>query len=158
MSSTTVSAFIAAPVERVFDVFTDFEHSAGRVSSIEQIEMFTLGGARPGARWLETRKIPSGSGSAEMELTAFDQHHGYTITHHKAGARIDARFSFKPVAGGGTHVEVEFELGGDGRPPGAVAPVWWAIGEAVRDVLVRDLDDLKAWIERVPVTGASATR
>lgn len=156
MSRTTVSAFIAAPVERVFAVFTDFEHSAGRVANIEQIDMFTLGGAKPGARWLETRRIPSGSGTAEMELTAFDQDRSYTITHHKAGARIDARFTFKPVPGGGTHVEVEFELGADGRPPGAVAPVWWAIEEAIRDVLAEDLGDLKLWIEGAAVSTSAA--
>jgi uncharacterized protein YndB with AHSA1/START domain len=151
MTGVTVSAFIAAPVERVFGVFTDFEGSAGRVSNIGRIEMLTLGGARLGARWLETRNVPGGAGTAEMEVTAFEQNRNYTITHHKGGARIEARFSFKPVAGGGTHVEVEFVLAGDGRPPGAVAPVWWAIGDAVRDVLAHDLEDLKVCIEGLPL-------
>ena len=151
MASITVSAYVAAPVERVFDVFTDIEESAGRVSNIERIEMLTLGGARLGARWLETRTIPGGSGTAEMEVTTFEQNRNYTITHFKGGARIEARFSFKPVAGGGTHVEVEFVLAGDGRPLGAVAPVWWAIEDIVRDVLEHDLEDLKACIEDQPL-------
>lgn len=148
MASVTLDEYVAAPVERVFDVFTDIEGSAGRVSSIERIEMLTLGGARLGARWLETRRVAGGSGTAEMELTAFEQYRNYTITHHKAGARIEARFSFRPVAGGGTQVEVEFEIAGDGRPPGALVPVWWAIGDAVRGVLAQDLADLKAWSEQ----------
>jgi uncharacterized protein YndB with AHSA1/START domain len=151
MASVTVSAYIDARVERVFAVFTDIEGSAGRVSNIDRIEMLTLGGARLGARWLETRRTPGGSGTAEMEVTAFERNHGYTITHHKGGARIEARFTFKPVAGGGTHVEVEFVLAGDGRPPGAVAPVWWAIGETVGDVLRQDLDDLKGCVEGLPL-------
>jgi uncharacterized protein YndB with AHSA1/START domain len=151
MASVTVSAYIAAPVERVFEVFTDIEGSAGRVSNIQRIEMLTLGGARLGARWLETRSVPGGSGTAEMEITSLEQNRNYTITHHKAGVRIDGRFSFKPVAGGGTHVEVEFALAGDGRPPGTVAPVWWTIAATVRDVLTRDLDDLKGCIENRPL-------
>jgi uncharacterized protein YndB with AHSA1/START domain len=151
MASVTVSAYIAAPVERVFEVLTDIEGSAGRVSNIQRIEMLTLGGARLGARWLETRGVPGGSGTAEMEITAFEKNRNYTITHHKAGARIDGRFSFKPVAGGGTQVDVEFELAGDGRPPGAVAPVWWAIADTVRDVLRQDLEDLKGSIEERPM-------
>jgi uncharacterized protein YndB with AHSA1/START domain len=146
MASVTVTTEIAAPVERVFDVFTDIEGSAGRVSNIERIEMLTLGGARPGARWLETRSVPGGVGTAEMEITAFERHRGYTITHHKAGTRIDAGFAFHPGPGG-TRVEVEFVLASGGRPPGAVAPVRWAIGDMVRDVLRLDLQDLKASIE-----------
>jgi uncharacterized membrane protein len=147
MANVTVSAYIAAPVERVFEVFSDIEGSAGRVSNIQRIEMLTLGGVRLGARWFETRTVPGGPGTAEMELTAFEQNRSYTITHYKAGARIDGRFSFRSVAGGGTYVEVEYALDAGGRPAGAATTVHWMIGEFVRDVLTQDLGDLKAFIE-----------
>jgi hypothetical protein len=150
MASVSVKTEIAAPVERVFAVFTDIEGSPGRVSHIERIEPLTVDGARLGARWLETRRVEGGLGIAEMAITAFERNRGYTITHYKAGARIDARFAFRP-AEGGTRVDVEFVLGGDGRPPGAMTPVWWAISETVRDVLERDLEDLKVCIEGQPL-------
>lgn len=152
MASVTVGVYIAAPLERVFEVFTDIEGSAGRVANIQRIEMLTVGGARLGARWLETRHIAGGSGTAEMELSAFERNRSYTITHYKAGARIDSRFSFKPVAGGGTQVEVEYALAAEGRPPGATAPIWWAIEDTVRDVLGQDLDDLKGALEGQPLS------
>jgi uncharacterized protein YndB with AHSA1/START domain len=150
MASVTVSTDINAPVERVFELFTDIEGSAGRVSNIARIEVMTLDGARLGARWLETRKVEGGLGVAEMEITAFERNRGYTITHHKAGARIDARFTFQPIEAG-TRVEVEFRLSGAGRPPGAVAPVWWAISDTVRGVLAQDLEDLRVCLEDQPL-------
>jgi hypothetical protein len=84
-----------------------------------------------------------------MEVTAFEQGRTYTITHHKAGARIDAVFTFEPV-GGETSVRIEFILESHGVPPGGLAPVRWAMASKVRDVIGQDLEDLKAFIEQQP--------
>jgi uncharacterized protein YndB with AHSA1/START domain len=146
MTTVTVTTEIAAPVDRVFAAFTDIEHNAGRVTNIKQIEMLTVGGARLGTRWQETREILGQQDSAEMEITAYEHNRTYTITHHKAGARIDAVFTFEP-AGPGTKVRVDFALESHGLPPGALAPVRWAIASRVRDVIGHDLADLKQHIE-----------
>jgi uncharacterized protein YndB with AHSA1/START domain len=149
MTTVTVATEVAAPVERVFDVFTDVEHGAERVSNVKKIEMLTVGGVRLGSRWLETREVFGHRDSAEMEVTAFERNRTYTITHQKAGARIDAVFTFEPVADR-TRVRIEFILESHGVPPGALAPVRWAIASKVRDVIGHDLDDLKAFIEQRP--------
>ncbi len=146
MTTVTVATEIAAPVERVFQVFTDLEHSAARVSNIRKIELLTVGGVRLGARWLETREVLGREDTAEMEITAYEQNRTYTITHHKAGARIDAVFTFTPD-NEQTTVRVEFDLHSDGLPPGTLAPVRWAIADKVRDVIGHDLADLKEFIE-----------
>jgi uncharacterized protein YndB with AHSA1/START domain len=146
MTTVTITTQIAAPVERVFAAFTDIEHSAGRVSNIKNIELLTVGGVRLGTRWQETREILGQLDSAEMEITAYDRNRTYTITHHKAGARIDAVFTFEP-AGDQTTVRVEFALGSHGLPPGSLAPVRWAIASRVREVIGHDLADLKQYIE-----------
>src|SRR5687767_11006750 len=150
MTTVTVATVVAAPVEQVFDVFTDVEHSAGRVTNIQKIEMLTVGAVRLGSRWLETRAVLGQQDTVEMEVTAFEHNRTYTITHHKAGARIDAVFVFSP-ADGQTRVEIEFILESHGLPPGALAPVRWAMASKVRDVIGQDLEDLKAFIERQPV-------
>jgi hypothetical protein len=147
MMTVTVATEIAAPLDRVFEVFTDLEHSAERVSNIRKIEMLTVGGFRLGTRWRETREVLGRLDSAEMEVTSFELSRTYTITHHKAGARIGAVFTFEPVDGG-TKVQVEFGLGSHGLPPGALAPVRWAISERVQDILNHDLADLKGFIEQ----------
>jgi hypothetical protein len=60
--------------------------------------------------------------------------------------RIDARFAFEPNPTG-TTVSIEFGFNSQGLPPGLLAPVQWAISDKVRDVLARDLVDLKASLE-----------
>jgi uncharacterized membrane protein len=156
MTTVTVATEISAPVEQVFDVFTDVERSAERVTNIQKIEMLTVGGLRLGSRWLETRAMLGHPDTVEMELTAFEQNRGYTITHHKAGARIDAVFTFDTV-GDQTRVQIEFILESHGLPPGALAPVRWAMASTVRDVIGQDLEDLKAFIEQQPASRTAKT-
>ena len=92
MATIKVSNFIAAPIERVFQLFTDIEHGSAHVSDIKRIEMLTPGPVRRGTRWRETREIMGVSDSAEMEITSFEHYRTYTITHHKAGVEIATRF------------------------------------------------------------------
>ena len=93
MTTIIVATEIAAPVEAVFRVFTDLEHGAARVSNIRKIELLTVGGLRLGTRWLETREVLGREDTAEMEITSYERNRTYTITHYKAGARIDAVFT-----------------------------------------------------------------
>lgn len=149
MTTVIVATEIDAPVERVFEVFTDLEHSAERISNIRKLELLTVGGFRLGSRWLETREVLGQLDSAEMEVTAFEQNRTYTISHHKAGARIDAVFTFEPVQNR-TQVRIEYILRSHGLPPGALAPVRWAIANKVRDVIGQDLAEFKSFIEQQP--------
>jgi hypothetical protein len=147
MTTVTVATTVAAPIERVFAVFTDLEHGAERVSNIQEIEVLTTGGFQLGTRWLETREVLSQLDTAEMEVTAFERNRTYTITHHKAATRIETVFTFEPVDDG-TRVRIEFNLDSHGLPPGLLAPLGWAIAGKVRDVISRDLADLKESTEK----------
>jgi len=148
MATVKVSSQVAAPVEQVFQMFTDIEHGAEHVSGITKIEMLTTGRFSLGTRWRETREVLGRLDDAEMEVTAFELNRRYTITHYKAGVRVDAEFTFAPVDGG-TMVSIEFGLSHYGLPPGLLSPLEWAIAGKVRDVLARDLSDLKEGIEKV---------
>jgi carbon monoxide dehydrogenase subunit G len=147
MTTVTVSTQIEAPIERAFQLFTDVERGATHVSGIKKIEMLTTGHFGLGTRWRETREVLGVSDSAEMEVTSFERNRTYTITHHKAGVRIDTMFWFEP-SGDGTKVSIEFELDAGGLPPGLLMPLNWAIAGKVRDVLGRDLADLKTSLEK----------
>ena len=147
MTTVTVSNQITAPVQKVFEVFTDLEHGSEHVSGIKEIEMLTTGGFELGARWRETREVLGRLDSAEMEVTAYEKNKSYTITHHKAGTRIDTIFTFQP-SDNGTKVNIEFDLEAPGMPPGILAPLGWAIAGRVRDTLSHDLSDLKEWSEK----------
>jgi carbon monoxide dehydrogenase subunit G len=147
MATAKVSSQIAAPVDQVFAIFTDIEHGAAHVSGIKQIERLTQGRFSLGTRWRETRQVLGRLDDAEMEVTALEWNRNYTITHHKAGIRINAEFTFEPTADG-TRVSVEFAMGHGGLPPGLLTPLEWAIDSKVRGVLTDDLNDLKHSIEK----------
>jgi len=153
MAKVTVSTVVKAPVERVFQLFTDVEHAAERVSGIKEIEVASTGPFNLGYRWTETREVRGHLDDATMEITSFERNHMYTVTHHKggvlgSGVRIDTTFTFDPVPAG-TKVSIEFELHPEGLPPALLLPLEWAIGGKVRHVLSDDLDDLKTSIERI---------
>ena len=147
MATVTVTNQIAAPVHRVFQFFTDIGSGTPHVSGIKQIEVLTQGPFGLGTRWRETREVVGLTDSAEMEVTSFERDKTYTITHHKAGVRIDTLFWFEPV-GDQTKVSVEFEIDSAGLPPGLLTPLNWAIAGKVRDVIGHDLADLKASLEQ----------
>jgi carbon monoxide dehydrogenase subunit G len=147
MTTVTVSSRIDAPTGVVFEQFTDLEHATAHVSGIKRIEVLTQGVFQLGTRWRETREVLGRTDSAEMEVTSFERNKTYTITHHKAGVRVDTVFSFEPTDDG-TKVSIEFELDTGAFPPGLLTPFSWAIAGKVRDVLGTDLADLKKSIEK----------
>ena len=60
--------------------------------------------------------------------------------------RIDTVFAFAP-AGDGTKVSITFSLENQGLPPGLLTPVSWAIAGKVKEILGKDLTDMKKAIE-----------
>ncbi len=147
MTTVTVTNQVAAPVEKTFGMFTDVEHAAEHVEGIKEVQMLTPGVFELGTRWLETREVLGHLDTVEMEVTAFEKNKSYTITHHKAGTRVDTVFTFEPSVTG-TKVTIEFGLDSQGLPPGLLAPVSWAIAGKVRDALGHDLDDMKKSVEK----------
>jgi carbon monoxide dehydrogenase subunit G len=142
MATVAVSNEIAAPLDHVFRIFTDIENGPAHVSGIKKLEMMTTGPIHVGTRWLETREVMGRRDTVEMEITAFERNRMYTITHHKAGVRIDTTFWFEPSRER-TKVTVEFDLDSSGLPPGLLEPLGWAISSKVENVLNHDLADLK---------------
>ena len=148
MATIRVSQDIGAPIHQVFAQFSDIEHGSEHVSGIRKVEMMTVGPVHLGSRWNETREVLGRVDDAEMEITAFEQDKAYTITHHKAGFRIDTTFTFEPIPSG-TRVSIELGLNRHGLVAPLLAPLEWAMAGRVREVLNHDLADLKGSIEGV---------
>jgi hypothetical protein len=153
-TTIAVSARVDAPLTRVFDRFTDLDRATDHVSGIVAIERITEGAFGLGTRWRETRRLLGRQDWADMEVTAFDRYRGYTITHRKAGIRIETAFTFEAV-GTGTLVAIEFTLEAVHMPTALLTPVNWVIAGKVRHVLLADLTDLKAALEQEPHRCAS---
>jgi hypothetical protein len=149
MTTVTVGTVVAAPVERVFDVFTDVEHGPERVSNIQKIEMLTVGGVKLGSRWLETREVLGHPDSAEMDSDGVRaKPHVY---HHSSESRRTDRCGVHIRACQRcTRVEIEFILGSQGCHLGRWPRAVGDCQQGARDVLGHDLDDLKTFIEQRP--------
>jgi uncharacterized protein YndB with AHSA1/START domain len=142
MTTVTVENYIAAPLEWAFEAFTDVEHAPDYVSSVRKIEMTTSGGFRLGTRWRETREIMGRIVTEEMEITAFERNHTYTITNGSHGTRMDTQFSFEP-SNAGTKVSVEFTLDPQSFSARVLSPIGWALAGKIREAIVDDLEGLK---------------
>ncbi len=149
MAKIKASTEINASVQKVFAAFTDIEHGAENVSSIKKLDIMSTGPFNLGTKWLETREVMGRLDDAEMEVTAFERNHTYTLTHRKGGVRIDTVFTFEPLSDNRTMVSIEFDVNSQGLPPGLLLPFEWAMAGKVRHALSDDLDDLKRVIEQV---------
>ena len=157
--TTTVVVFadIEAPTRRVFDLFTDLQRATEHVSGIKQVELLTPGRFALGTRWHETREVFGHLDTVEMEVIAFERDRTYTLSHYKAGVRVEIVFAFEPDHAG-TRVTITFTLDGAGMPSGFMTPLNWVVAGKVRHVLNHDLADLKRCLERQASTAPDCVR
>ena len=157
MAKVKVSSEVKAPVERVFELFTDIEHAADRVSGIKKIEVMSTGPFNLGYRWTETREVMGRLDNAAMEISAFERNRSYTITHHKGGVfgqRCAHRHHLHVRASAHWFQGALFSLSCTQRAcrQATLLPLEWAIGGKVRHVLSEDLDDLMRAVETMTRT------
>lgn len=146
MVTVTVANTINAPVATVFGLFTDLEHCCERVSGIKKCEMLTTGPFGLRSRWLETREVLGREVTEELEVTAFEQNHSYTITNDVHGARMDTHFTFDPH-GAGTTVNIVFSMEPHTFTSMLVSPLGWTMAGKIRRAIEHDLMDFKLLAE-----------
>jgi len=161
MTVVRADSQVAAPPERVFDLYTDFEHASARVKGISRIEVLTPDPVGVGTRFRETRVMMGREATEEMQVARYERPNFVELTAASCGCLYRKTFQFHPAAGG-TRVVVEFR---------ATPAAWWArlmvplaflFKGMLRKCLLADLADLKAAAEAgaqtptdVPI-GASA--
>lgn len=108
MSSLTISKHIAAPVDRVFAVFTDVANMAEHIDGIERVEMLSDGPVGVGTRFRETRIMFKREATEELEFTAFKPNASYEVGCESCGCSYNTTFTFTP-AGDGTDVTLDLQ-------------------------------------------------
>lgn len=136
-----VTRQINAPVERVFDVFTDLHNAAERIAGIESVEVLTDGPFAVGTRWKETRKMMGKLATETMWITAVQANRSYTAEAESCGTHYTSTYTFEPIDGG-TRVTMTFT----GRPmtllAKLVSPLGCLMTGTIRKMLIKDMDDL----------------
>ena len=147
MSKTVSSTFVAAPIDRVFAVYSNIPNAAERIPDIQKIEMLSEGPVGVGTRWRETRIMFKKEATEEMWISSFDPPRSYTVEAESHGMRYDTRFDFEE-ADGGTRVTWTFV--GTPLTLGAkiMAPIFGLLMSGMlRKCMQRDLDALRTVCE-----------
>ena len=108
MSTYVVPCDVSAPLERVFEVFTELDKAAERIPGITELELLTEGPVGNGTRWRETRVMFKKEAVEEMWITGFEPPNRYTVEANSHGMLYQTLFEFEPIESG-TRVTWTFE-------------------------------------------------
>lgn len=142
----TLSEFIDADPERVFEVFTDVARAPERVTGIKEVTMLTDGPVGRGARFRETRVMFGKDATEELEFTDFQPPRSYTIGCESCGVYFTSVFTFAPEAGG-TRVNMDMRSRALSLKTKLMAPMCILFAGSAKKAMRQDLLDLKRFAE-----------
>ncbi len=146
MPSFTLSRRVEAPVDAVFDVFSDIPRAREMIDQITGIEMLTDGPVGVGTRWRETRMVFKREATEVMEVTAFEPRRSYTVGCRSCGCEYESTWRFEPE---GEATLVEFEMAY--RPVTVLAKLMSPLGRlmapTMKKCFEKDFQALKAVAE-----------
>ena len=142
MSEIEVSRTVQAPVERVWEVFTDLSRAAERLSGVEKIEVLNPGEFKIGTTWRETRVMHGKTAVEQMTVTVCEPPSRYIVEAQSRGTHYKSEFTFTPN-GEDTVVTMTFGVESHG-PVGKVvgAVLGGLMSRTVGKTMQQDLDDL----------------
>ena len=148
MPSLSIAKDISAPLDIVWDVFTDLEHAARNLSAVERVEVLSDGPFGEGTRWRETRKMYGKSVTEEMQATEVELHKSYLVKAGSGTTRYESRYEFGALDDRSTRVRFTFSGESTGLAK-VIGNVMWPVlrGKMAKE-LGRDLKDLAAVLER----------
>ena len=142
--TVTAELKIAAPIERVWELFTDFPKAANRIKGITKMEFLEKDGrAEVGMKWRETRVMFGKEATEVMWITSLEPNRSYVVEAESHGVHYTSTYTFRSTDGG---TEVTLTFGGE--PQTFVARVMGAImgplmSGTIKKMLLADMTDLK---------------
>lgn len=146
MMSSASEIVIAAPIQQVFDSFTDLRKTAARLSSVTAIDILAETPNGPGTRWLETRMVLGAPVRQIMQVEAVQPPAEFTVRSDNNGVLCDTRFSFAEE-GAETRVKATFSIAPATFAAMFFSPALFMVATVAKNVLDRDLADMKRAIE-----------
>ncbi|MFG0331454.1 MAG: SRPBCC family protein [Phycisphaerales bacterium] len=155
MAAFSMTKRIEAPVEIVFEVFTDLPRAEERISGVKKLEVLSDGPIGTGTRFSETRVMFGKEASQEMEITDFEPNRGYTVAADSCGCHCRTRFDFLPDGEEATKVNVVFET----KPMSFFAKLMSPFGKlmmgACAKAFEQDLEELRVASETLAVEAST---
>lgn len=139
---------IDAPVERVWQVFTDIEHADKMLAAIESIELLGAPEFDVGFRWRETRTMFGKQATEEMWVTICEPPRRYEVEAESHGARYLTSYRFEDLGDGRTAVVQSFEGRGVTLLAKLMTPVSLLFKRSTEKAFREDLEQMKAACER----------
>lgn len=146
MSTIEVSRQIAAPIEKVFGVASDFAGAPNVIKAIDKVEILTEGPVGRGTRFRETRIMFGRPASEEMEVTLFEPPRRYAVGCTSHGCRYHSEFRFE-AKHGGTEVTMSFEAVPLTFFAKIMAFIMKPMIKSMAKMCAQDLDDIKTALE-----------
>lgn len=133
----------------IWDVITNIEHASETINGIERVEILE----RPesglvGLRWRETRRLFGKTATEEMWITAAAENDFYTTRAESHGCIYTSTLSITDNSGSSS-----LKMTHDSKPQGFIArllsaPMGIVFKGAMRKVILRDLNDIRAAVEQ----------
>ena len=141
------SRHINAPVDHVFDVFSDITRIEERISGITKVEILSETKSGVGTRWRETRVMFGQEATEEMEISVFNVNRSYEVVAASRGAEYHTVYNFSEE-NGGTRVDMVFSGKAVSFMAKLMSPLASLMSGATRKALEADMDELKAICEQ----------
>lgn len=139
---------ISAPLNKVFNAFTDLKFAEKHISGIRKIEV--LSGEeklQEGTQWRETRLMFGKEATEDMTVTELVQNERYAVEAESNGVHYKTEYIFEELPHTVTEVAVTFE----GVPLTKKAKIYNTIfsvfGGKLKKMLHKDMEDLKKILE-----------
>lgn len=95
---------VEAPVDRVFEVFSNVREAPKHIKGITALEVLTDGPIGKGTRFRESRVMFGKTATETLEFTEFQRSHAYTVGCTSCGVDYATRFAFTPTGSAATDV------------------------------------------------------
>lgn len=143
----TVSETIAAPRERVWQIVTDYDHWAERITGILDVEIIEPPkSGLVGLKWKETREFFGKEATEIMWVTAAEPGHWYEVRAESHGAIYTTRVSLASLADG-TTLTFQFSAQPTTLAARLMSLLSFMYNGAVRKAFQGDLADIRAAAE-----------
>jgi carbon monoxide dehydrogenase subunit G len=156
MASIVVSTHVSAPLEKVFEVYTELEKAEERIPGITKLELLSEGPFGNGTRWRETRVMMKKEATEEMWVTGFDPPRSYTVEAQSHGMLYQTLFTFEPEGDG---TKVTWTFGSTPQTLGAklTAPIFGLFFTGMmKKCMLEDLEALRDVCEGQGTAAATA--